>query len=614
MNLLESAIGDLRSAWKQLVVTDIVYKVLAFVLLLPLVGILFRCLVALSGKSLLADQDILFFFLGPVGWVCFVAVGAIWLGIVALEQATLLGILASAEAERRIGVVTALRFALATARPVILVTARLLAYVLLTILPFLAVIGGIYMVLLGAHDINFYLKEKPLEFWWAVGLAICAVVAMVAVLLRLITSWFFALPLVLLEDVSGSQALRVSKERVTGHGRTVLFWIVAWGLASFVLSAVGTWGVVSIGQFLAPRAVGSLWLLATAIGGTLLLWAVVSLAVNLLCTVAFATLLFRLYRDQGQGRIDTAKLPEEDVVAQQAGVRVTVGRLVAAGVVGCLVATAVGIAAVRTVSMEDRATITAHRGAAASAPENTMASVKRAIEDGTDWVEIDVQETADDEVVVFHDSDFMRTAGKDLKIWDATMDDLKEIDVGSSFSPEFKDERVPTLAAVLDECKGKVGVNIELKYYGHDKQLEQRVIDIVEARGMASEIVIMSLKVDAVKKMKALRPDWKVGLLMSVSAGNLSELNLDFLAINASFANRRFVRAAHDLGREVYVWTVDDAPTMSIMAGRGVDSLITNKPALARRVMEERARLSPPERLLLELSGVLGLEAELGEQ
>jgi glycerophosphoryl diester phosphodiesterase len=193
------------------------------------------------------------------------------------------------------------------------------------------------------------------------------------------------------------------------------------------------------------------------------------------------------------------------------------------------------------------------------------------------------------------------------------MADLRDIDIGSWFAPEFKDERVPTLAAVLDECKGKAGVTIELKYYGRDQKLEQRVADIVEAHDMTPDVVIMSLKLDAVQKMKSLRPDWKVGLLMSVSAGDLRNVDVDFLAVNASFANRNFISSAHDNGRDVYTWTVNDAATMSTMIGRGVDGLITDKPALARSVLEQRATMSAPERLLLELAEMLGVAPEIGE-
>ncbi|MEO2026579.1 MAG: glycerophosphodiester phosphodiesterase family protein, partial [Fuerstiella sp.] len=152
------------------------------------------------------------------------------------------------------------------------------------------------------------------------------------------------------------------------------------------------------------------------------------------------------------------------------------------------------------------------------------------------------------------------------------------------------------------------------KYYGHDDQLEQRVAEIVEEHGMAADVIAMSLKVDAVTKMKQLRPAWKVGLLLSVYAGNLKKLNADFVAVNAGFANRSFIRAAHDSGKEVYVWTVNDSATMSTLIGRGVDGLITDKPALARLVLEHRSQMSVPERLMMELAGVLGVVPEIGEQ
>jgi glycerophosphoryl diester phosphodiesterase len=617
-SLIHTVAGDFRRSWRELALTDIAYKIIAFIVLTPLVGILFRILLAMSGKSVLADQDILFFFLGPVGWICFVVVGGLWLGIVALEQAALMGILCAAADGKRLGVIGALRFAAAHARPVIRVTARLLAFILLTLLPFLIAIGLIYFFLIGEHDINSYLKKKPPEFWVALALAGVTVAALVAVLLRLVTGWFFALPVVLFENVPAADALRTSRERATGHRRTLLCWIVGWSLATLVLSALSSALVMFLGRLVVPRAVGSLWLLITAIGVTVILWTIVNLVVNLLSTTTFATMLLNLYRELGtRDDFDPSRARIAETTGSSTGLRVTPARMMVAGVAGIIIAIGVGAAAIRTVHLEDRADVTAHRGSSAVAPENTMAAVKLAIEEGADWVEIDVQETADGEVVVFHDSDFMKVANKDLKIWDATMADLKDIDVGSWRSEDYKDQRVPTLGEVLDTCKGRVGVNIELKYYGdHAVQLEQRVVEVVEAHGMASDVVIMSLKVDAVEKMKETRPDWKVGLLMSVSAGDLENVNADFLAVNASFADREFIRSAHNAEKrkDVYVWTVNDAATMSIMISRGVDSLITDKPALAREVLEQRAKLSPPERLLLELAGALGVAPEIGEQ
>jgi glycerophosphoryl diester phosphodiesterase len=608
------ALDDFRSSWKELALTSMVFKLIAFVLLTPLVGLLFQVLIAMSGTSVFTDVDILYLFVRPIGLGCVVLFGALWLAIIALEQTSLLGILCAKNLEQRLGVVGALRFTAANAWAVIQVTVRIIVFTLLIIAPFVAVAAVVYSLLLTQYDINYYLSEKPPAFIGALGIGAVMLVALGAILLRLFTGWLFAIPLVLFEGVRPSEALRCSGLRTLGHRRTILFWILGWLLATTILTSVATGIVGAIGHLLVPDVTSSLRLLVIAIGITLMLWAIANLAVNLLSTTAFAAVLFDLYRQLGSNGLAAARMGAAIDSADRPGVRITLVRLVGAGVAGVVIAVTIGAIALQSVRLEDDVAIMAHRGSSSAAPENTMAAFRQAIADGADWIELDVQETADGDVVVFHDSDFMKLAGNKLKIWDATMDDLKNIDIGSRFAPEFKDERVPTLGEVLDECKGKIGVNIELKYYGHDKQLEQRVVDVVESRDMSSEVMAMSLQMDGVKKLKALRPSWKVGLLMSVSAGDVRKIEADFLAINAGFASSSFVRTAHASGKDVYVWTVNDAITTSTMISRGVDGLLTDKPALARAVLEQRAEMSGPERLLIELAALLGASPKIVEQ
>ena len=612
--LFSAAMNNFRRRWRKLFLTDIVYKIIAFVLLTPLVAILFQTFIGLSGNTVLADQDVLYFLLGPVGWICLVLVGALWLGIVALEQAALLAILATPES-KRIGVVQALQFATTHAWRVSQVTGRLIIKTVLVAAPFLMVAGIVYWFLLTEFDINYYLKEKPSEFKIAVAIGVVIVTVLSAVLLRLFSGWYFALPLVLFENVPARMALRESEQRAVGHRRKILLVIVAWGIVTLLISSVATSLVIYFGRLVVPRSSSTLSLLVVVIGISLLIWALVNLIINLLSTTTFAALLLETYRRFAcDGELDTSKLNITDFDRAAARFQITKKRVLIAGTVGVLVASVIGVAVARGVRLNDDVAIIAHRGASASAPENTMAAVREAIEAGADWVEIDVQETADGEVVVFHDSDFMKLAGVDLKIWDATIDQLRDIDIGSSFDASFKDERVPTLDEVLAACKGKVGVNIELKYYGHDESLEQRVLDIVDARDMSRDVIYMSLKLDAVKKMKQLKPDAQVGLLMSVSAGDLQSLEADFLAVNANFVDRRFVKRAHEVNKDVYVWTVNDAIAMSSMVGRGVDGLITDKPALAKSVLQQRASLSPAERLLIELAETFGVRKSVTEQ
>jgi glycerophosphoryl diester phosphodiesterase len=252
--------------------------------------------------------------------------------------------------------------------------------------------------------------------------------------------------------------------------------------------------------------------------------------------------------------------------------------------------------------------VIAHRGAAAFAPENTLSSVERAIQDGADWVEIDVQETADGEVVLLHDSDFMKLAGSPLKIWDGSFAEVRKLDIGSWFSPEFQGEAVATLEEVLLRAKGRAKVVIELKYYGHGERLEERVADIVDRTGMQDQISVMSLERNIVERMGALRPGYRKGLLAATAVGNLAQLEVDFLALSLNLATPSLIRQAHARGRDVYVWTVNDELTMAQRILQGVDGLITDDPARARSVVEAESRLTSVERLLLGAAFWLGIE------
>jgi len=184
----------------------------------------------------------------------------------------------------------------------------------------------------------------------------------------------------------------------------------------------------------------------------------------------------------------------------------------------------------------------------------------------------------------------------------STLEQLQQVDIGSWFGAEFADQRIPTLEEVLLLCKGRIGVNIELKYYGKQVRLEQRVAEIVERTGMMEQVMFMSLSYDGIQILHGLRPEWKVGLLSSVALGRLAELDVDFLALNGRAASRNLIRQAHKMGKQVMVWTVNDPVAMASMIGRGADALITDEPELAVTVLEHFEQLEPTERLLIQLA------------
>ena len=211
---------------------------------------------------------------------------------------------------------------------------------------------------------------------------------------------------------------------------------------------------------------------------------------------------------------------------------------------------------------------------------------------------------------MIHDRDLMRIGKVALTVTQTPYDDLALIDIGSWFAPDFSDQRIPTLQAVLGKCKGRIKVNIELKYYAWDPQLANRVIAIVEKFHMENNIVIMSLRPEAVTQVKAERPDWQVGLLAAAALTDLTRVEADFLAVHSKMVTRGFVRRTHGSGKTIQVWTINDPIGMTKMFGMGVDAIITDEPARAVSLLAQRTTMDPLQRMFVT-AGLLVMGDEM---
>jgi glycerophosphoryl diester phosphodiesterase len=605
--LVRGALRDFRRTWPQLLLTDLMARALGVIVLTPIVGLLLKVFLVTADDGVLGDADIAVFLLHPIGLTGAVIVGAFSLGILFAEHGALMVIGFGAMENRRVSWLDALRYVARYGRHLVTLAGRFLLQVGLIATPFLAAIGGVYYWFLRQHDINFYLATRPPEFRNALVLAALLASALAIIVLRVVAGAIVAVPLVLFERGRGWEAMGASARMVTGRrwktAAQIAAWVLGYALFSWVLSLV----IGFFGSLLIPEAGGNAWHFALGLGATLLLMGLGQLAALILTTALFPLLVVRLYRKiGGTGRLAPAIGPA-GTLGERASVTVPGKWLLTAGGAALLLVVGGGYAVSRNLDAEETATVIAHRGASSDAPENTMAAFELAIEQQADWIELDVQEDADGQVIVAHDSDFMKVAGNPLKVWDATASDLSELDIGSWFDPAFADQRVVTLREVLETARGQIGVVIELKYYGHDKRLEERVVGIVETARMQDDIMLMSLKLAGLQKAAALRPSWTRGLLNTVSVGDLTRLDLDFLALNTAAATPALIRRAHGRGLQVFVWTVNDPVQMSVMLSRGVDGLITDEPDLVRRVMEYRDTLGPFGRVLVWLAGETGL-------
>ena len=595
-----------KGAWARRRVFVPIYiavRLLLVAVIAPVVAVVANLAVSLSNQAALTDQDIAMFLLSPTGFIAGIVVLSLFLLAEVLVFSVMAGSLRMGESDPWRAGAAAIGAILARLPALFGFAVRLVLRVLMLAVPFVAVAAVIAWWTLTEYDINYYLTFHPPAFWVAVVLIGLVVAAMAWVLIRRLSGWALGLHLVLFEGMGPAEAFPESVARMEGKRGRLKIELVLW-LAVRVAIAAGIAFIAGLMFALVPLQEGVnlrfALTLSLIVAG---LWSLAGLVLAACALGALAVLLDGFFEPR------TDALPHPEPSDLRRPVFVTVGVAVIAVLVGLWF----GHGLLERVQAPDRAEVIGHRGAAAVRPENTMAAVVKAIEDGADWVEIDVQETADGVVVIAHDSDFMKLAGVPLKVWDATMEDVAEIDIGSWFGPEYASERTPTLQEVLEAAKGKSKVIIELKYYGHDVDLENRVAAIVEGMEMEDDIATMSLKYPAVQKMKALRPDWRAGVLAATAVGDLTGLEGDFLAVNSNLATPGLVRRIHEAGKDIYVWTVNDPLQMSAMASMGVDGLITDRPAMAREVLRVRAEMGPGERLLLWLATTFGMSVDTSD-
>jgi glycerophosphoryl diester phosphodiesterase len=609
---MEAAV-DFRRSWPQLVLTDLLARAVAVIILAPTIGFLGRLFLLRTSSRVVTDEAIVSFILHPFGFAALVTVGAVIGATVFIESGQLMVIGFGAIEDRRVSWLAALTYTYRRLAAMVELAGHALVRMLLISAPFLAVVGGIYWLLVRAHDINYYLARRPPQFTFALIGAGIVLGALALVLLSRIAAWLYAIPLVLFERMQGRRALRTSSHMTAGRRRRLTMWLLGWVLIVIVSSVVVTNLVGWLGALVFAPASSNLTLLVVGLSGVIVIGGLANLALSVLVTILFALLVVRLYRaTAGPGKLEP-EIAAAGSLGQNATFRIP-GKVVLFACASVLILAVGGVfVSADDPEWRDPTEIIAHRGGAWVAPENSIAAFERAIASGADWLELDVQENADGEVIVEHDRDFMRSAGVRLEVWRAKSAEIAELDIGSSFAPEFAGQRVPTLREVLELSKGRVGVFIELKYYGRDVNLEHKVVDLVEETGMVSDVVIMSLNYEGLRKTAALRPEWTYGLLNAVALGDLTRLEVDFLALTSGATTVPLIRRAHKRGLDVYPWTINDPVQMWVMMSRGADGIITDRVLLANRIKEIREEVTPIGRFIIWMAGEFGLLRNLQE-
>ena len=242
--------------------------------------------------------------------------------------------------------------------------------------------------------------------------------------------------------------------------------------------------------------------------------------------------------------------------------------------------------------------IIAHKGASGIAPENTLASFQAALDIGVDIIELDVRQTKDEEIIVFHDQFLDRTTNGMGNVHEYTLEQLKQLDAGSWFSSKFSDQKIPTLKEVLDLVDGRCQVLIEIKHMDHPHyhDFSDKLVDVIRLEENGFDWVLLQSYEDKyleeaqiyddriqINKMLigedstpllAFYIETKLKLGHGDSKGNLKTLNPEFKTLSP----RRIFRM-HSRGFKVFTYSVNTREDMIKMLNMGVDGIITDFPS-----------------------------------
>ena len=227
-----------------------------------------------------------------------------------------------------------------------------------------------------------------------------------------------------------------------------------------------------------------------------------------------------------------------------------------------------------------------HRGARGHAPENTMAGMRKAVELGARWVEFDVKLTVDDKLVLMHDATVERTTDGQGPVAGMTLEDLRKLDAGRWFSPEFAGERAPSMDEVMAFLSSRgIGANVEVKASpGREGETAAAVGRSLSGRWSdgSMPMLICSFSAESLAVARQVAPHIPRGLVSLKYTRDWPALMEQLGCSTFHLLDRRFtearVGAIRHAGYRALAFTVNDAARAKTLLSWGVESIITDYP------------------------------------
>lgn len=240
--------------------------------------------------------------------------------------------------------------------------------------------------------------------------------------------------------------------------------------------------------------------------------------------------------------------------------------------------------------MKARPWIIGHRGAPAHAPENTMASFRKAVELGATFIETDLRLSHDARLVAMHDATLDRTSNGRGLVRDFTLSQLRELDAGSWYGQKFVGEKIPTVEEILQFAReADVVFYLEVKHES-GWGVHHGIAGALRAANDPARTVVISFDSSMLEKLRKLDAGLLTGFLFETplekAVQKAQAIGARQILPRADLVTRELLSEAREAGLQVVTWTVNEPAEMERLIELGVNGIMTNWPDRLRTVLE----------------------------
>ena len=588
-NYLKNISNMIKFNLGTLIKFEVLFKAILGIILIPFAFLGFSLSMKLTGYTYLTIENIFNFMLNPITLIMLVLL-IIYLTIVTIfDISSLIIIYDISYKKEKIGTIDLIRLSLSKCKRIFNIKNISVSFLVLFLMPFLS-IGVSTNVVTSIKIPEFIMDFINSNFTLSIMYFIVYLL-----LLSLMLKWLYSLHYMVLENKSFKEARKNSKELIKGNKIVDILKIILVQIITSIIYILfillGVFIIIFFSKIFSKTniiesiSITIVWLFIVLV---LILFSFIS---NAISYATISALFYKHKTDKNEkiNHINYKQIIEEKKQSKVFKYIFVIIMILA--LIGGSLFTYQVITSKTNLNIEyvRKMEITAHRGASVKYPENTMSAFKGAKELGADWIELDVQQTKDKQIVVSHDTNLVRVTGVNKDIIDMNYSEIEKLDAGSFFNEKFKGEKIPLLSEVLEYAKNNnIRLNIELKPTGKETDFEKQVVDLIKEYNFENRCVITSQMYDVLKNTKNVDKDIKTVYVMSIAIGNITDAKYaDAFSVEASNVNTYLVSKVHNEGKELYAWTVNTEESINKMIDMNVDNIITDNIELGKELVEK---------------------------